>query len=171
MTRPSESTTEARFDRLNAYLDGELPTDERTRVEQELAADRTLQSDFKQLQRAWDLLDVLPRADVDAGFTRSTVEMISLNAADELTAVEQTLPRRRWIDGLLIASGAAVAAVAGYLAIAALQPRPDEALLQDLPVVERIDLYGRAEHGTTADFLRTVRDKKLLPPPSIGDVR
>ncbi len=168
MTAPSNASD--RFDRLNAYLDGELPTDERALVEQDLASDQRLHADFRQLQRAWDLLDALPRSDVGAGFTRSTVEMIALDAADELATLEAIAPRRRWIDPVLMIAAAAVAGAAGFLALDALRPRPDDALLRDLPVVRRIDVYGRAEHGTSVDFLRAVRDRKLLPSTKNADV-
>jgi hypothetical protein len=151
-----------RIERLNAYLDGELSADDRSRLEQELADDPQLQRALQGLQRAWDLLDSLPRSEVGDGFAQSTVEMIAVSAADELTAVDKPPPRRVWLDRMLAAAGVAVAAVAGYIVVDALRPPADEALVRDLPVIERIDLYGRSEQGTSVEFLRAVHDKKLL---------
>lgn len=160
MTAPSDTST--RLDRLNAYFDGELAAEERKQVERDLAADHALQDEFRRLQRAWDLLDALPRSDVGANFTRSTVEMIAFDAAEEIATIEATVPRRRWIDRALLTIGAVVAGAAGYLACTALLPHADDALLRDLPVVERMEIYGRAEHDVSVEFLRLVRDRKLL---------
>lgn len=147
---------------LNAYLDGEVDAEERTRIEQALADDTRLQSDFQRLQRAWDMLDVLPRADVGTGFTQMTVEMIALDAKKQLAAVQKVAPRRNWIDRVLIAGGVATAAIAGFFLVDTLSARPDDAVLHDLPVLERLDLYGRTEPGENADFIRQLRDKKVL---------
>jgi anti-sigma factor RsiW len=149
-------------ERLNAYLDGELSAHDRSELERELADDPQLQTALRGLQRAWDLLDSLPRSEVGEGFSQSTVEMIAVSAADELSTVQTPPPRRVWLDRLLAGAGALVAALAGYIVVDALRPRADHALIRDLPVIERIDLYGRAEQGMTVDFLRALRDQKLL---------
>lgn len=152
---------------LNAYLDGELEAEERTKVEQALADDTRLQSDFQRLQRAWDMLDMLPRADVGTDFTQHTVEMIAHDAEKQLASVQNIVPRRRWIDRLLLVGGAATAATAGFLLVDALRTRPDDAALRDLPVIEKLDLYGRTEPGEDAEFFRNLRDRKvqLTPKP------
>lgn len=148
--------------RLNAYLDGEVDADERTRIEQALADDTKLQSDFQRLQRAWDLLDVLPRADVGAGFTQLTVEMIAHDAEHQLAVAQKVAPRRNWIDRFLLAGGIAVAAVAGYFVVDAVSPRPDDAVLQDLPVLQGLDRYGRTEPGENAEFFRRLNESRIL---------
>ena len=160
-----------RIERLNAYLDGELSAEDRNQLERDLADDPRLQSELQGLQRAWDLLDSLPRSEVGDGFAQSTVEMIAVSAADELTAVRTPPPRRVWFDRLLAAAGAAVAAVAGFIVVDAVRSRADEALVRDLPVIERIDTYGRSEQGTTVDFLRTLHDKKLFDNLPTDDAR
>lgn len=147
---------------LNAYLDGEVDADERTRIEQALADDTRLQSDFQRLQRAWDLLDVLPRADVGTGFTQSTVEMIAHDAEHQLAVVKKVAPRRNGIDRMLLLCGTATAAIAGFLLVDSLRARPDDAMLRDLPVLERLDQYGRTEPGENAEFFRQLRDRKVL---------
>ncbi|MCE9607338.1 MAG: zf-HC2 domain-containing protein [Planctomycetia bacterium] len=151
---------------LNAYLDGEVDGEERTRIEQALADDTRMQHDFQRLQRAWDLLDVLPRADVGTGFTQMTVEMIALDAKQQLAAVQKVVPRRTWIDRLLIAGGVATAGVAGFFLVDALRTRPDDTMLRDLPVLERLDLYGLTEPGENAEFFRQLRDRRVLAEPA-----
>lgn len=163
LPRDSEAGAEGDvLTQLNAYLDGELDADERTRIEQALADDTHLQSDFQRLQRAWDLLDVLPRADVGTEFTQQTVEMIAHDAEKQLAVVQKVVPRRNWIDRLLLIGGAATAAAAGYLVVDALRGRPDDATLRDLPVLEKLDLYGRTEPGENAAFFRQLRDRQVL---------
>lgn len=146
---------------LNAYLDGELEADERTKIEQALADDTRLQSDFQRLQRAWDMLDMLPRADVGTDFTQHTVEMIAHDAEKQLAVVQNVVPRRKWIDRMLLIGGAATAAAAGFLLVDALRTRPDDAALRDLPVLEKLDLYGKTEPGEDAEFFRNLRDRKV----------
>lgn len=146
---------------LNAYLDGELEADERTRIEQALADDTRLQGEFQRLQRAWDLLDVLPRADVGTDFTQHTVEMIAHDAERQLATVQKVVPRRKWIDRVLLVGGAATAAIGGFLLVDTLRSRPDDAALRDLPVLKKLDYYGRTEPGEDAEFFRNLRDRKL----------
>jgi anti-sigma factor RsiW len=151
-----------RVELLNAYLDCELTPDERSRLEQDLAEDPRLQGELRRLQRAWDLLDALPRTEVGGTFAQSTIEMIAVSAAGDLHTTTAGPGRRVWFDWLLAAAGIAVATVAGYIVVDAVRPRADDALIRDLPVIERIDLYGRAEKGTSVEFLRTLHEKKLL---------
>ncbi|MBL9090267.1 MAG: hypothetical protein JNL96_03530 [Planctomycetaceae bacterium] len=159
------STAEAR-ERLNAYLDGELQAEERSDIERDLAADAELQDEFRRLQRAWDLLDELPRADVNASFTQSTVEMIALDTADEIAAT-QAKPRGALLDRWLIAGGVLAAAIGGFLAVDAWRGRPDDALLRDLRVIENIDLLGRTEPGETGEFFRKLEEHRVrLPLPN-----
>jgi anti-sigma factor RsiW len=68
---------------LVAYLDGELDMDSNRRVERRLAHDATFRRQLRELQQSWDLLDHLPRADVDESFTESTIAMVALRTSDD----------------------------------------------------------------------------------------
>lgn len=160
-TSDDDSAAPEVLTQLNAYLDGELEPDERTQIEQALADDTHLQSDFQRLQRAWDMLDMLPRADVGTDFTQHTVEMIAHDAERQLATVRKVEPRRNWIDRMLLVGGATVAAAAGFLIVDAVRSRPDDAALRDLPVLEKLDVYGRTEPGENAEFFRNLRDRKV----------
>lgn len=156
------------FGDLHAYLDGELAPEERGRFEQRLSSDSQLQAELHRQQRAWDLLDALPRSDVGAKFTQSTVEMIALDAAADLTTAE-TRPRHRWMDLALLGGGVLAAALGGFLLVDALRPHADDALLNDLSVITHLDDYGRTEPGETADFFRSLNAAKVSLPEERGD--
>jgi anti-sigma-K factor RskA len=147
------------YEQLVAYLDGELDTETSRQVEQRLAEDLEYQHELRHLQRAWDLLDELPRAEVSETFTQTTVEMVALSAARELETTEgQRVQRGR----LLWASGVAslvAAALLSYLGWSAWLARPNRQLLRDLPVIEAVELYRVADD---VEFLRQLRDAGLF---------
>jgi anti-sigma factor RsiW len=124
---------------LVAYLDGELDSTASLEIERCLAAEPRVQQELQQLQQTWDLLDRLPRAEVDAKFTRSTVEMIAVVAEEETTRdhVGAAVRRRRWGQ----ATGLLIAAAAGFILARIVWPEPNQQLLQDLPVVENLEAY------------------------------
>ncbi|MBL9094257.1 MAG: hypothetical protein JNL96_23760 [Planctomycetaceae bacterium] len=163
--RNSELSTDASDQQaeLHAYLDGELAPDERSRFEQRLAADSQLQAELHRQQRAWDLLDALPRSDVSAKFTQTTVEMIALDAEKELATAEAK-PDHRWFDLGLLTGGVLAAALGGFLLTDAIRPRPDDELLRNLPAVRDLDDLGRTEPGETAEFFRSLQAAKISFP-------
>ena len=149
-------------DELTAYLDGELDAASVRRVEERLARDTAYRGQLQKLERTWDLLDRLPRADVGEKFTKSTLEMVAVAAAKEADEVNRTLPKlkqRQRMAGVI----AMVAALAvGYAIGRQAWPDPNEALLRDLPVIENIDLFYQVED---ADFLRELDREHLFEEP------
>ena len=87
MSVPSEADRTEMLERLTAYLDGELDAADASEVERRLSAEPTWAAELQRLQRAWDLLDRLPRAEVGANFTHTTVEMIAVEAEDHYLRV------------------------------------------------------------------------------------
>ena len=156
---PSAALTET----LVAYLDGELPEGAARDVEQSLANDPTVRAEVEQLNRAWELLDLLPRPTVSADFSSRTLS--TLHAADvpEFAPTEllKQSPARRfglpplvaWAAGLLLV-GVLSFAVARRVA----RPYADP-LLDDLPVIENFDVYR--EIGDV-EFLRELQRKGPL---------
>ncbi|HTU27111.1 MAG TPA: hypothetical protein VMF30_17015 [Pirellulales bacterium] len=145
-------------DELIAYLDGELDPAASQQVEQRLKSDPAYRQALGQFERSWDMLDRLPRSTVGENFTRSTLEMVSLAAAED----KQDSPRRVWFDRRTLASIVLVVAIAmllGYAGGRAIWPDPNRDLLGDLPILEDLDLY---EQAGSIDYLRKLADTGLF---------
>jgi hypothetical protein len=130
-THPSEE--------LVAYLDGELGAAESRRVERLLADDARVRVELQRLDRTWELLDGLPRAQVDPAFTRSTVEMIAVSLSEE--AERQKTPSRRWRKRWLVSGAMLLAAVAGAWIGGKFVSLRNQRLLDDLSVLEHLEAY------------------------------
>jgi anti-sigma factor RsiW len=131
-------------EQLNAYLDGELDADEVLAVESRLATDADYRGRLQQLQRTWDMLDALPAAHSSPSFTESTLELVFQNAATEL--------RRRnnkwwvWPVRITVLLAVPLATVLASFQISRYaQQAPNRRLVKDLPVIENVFVYERAD--------------------------
>lgn len=155
----SPDARERLAEELVAYLDGELDGKASQDVERRLAASEECRRELRQLQRAWDLLDELPRAQVSDTFTQTTVELVVHSAQHQQQACQTRDARRRrwtWIAG---GGGLVASTLAGYLAVAGYLARPNDQLLQDLPVIENLDRYEVAD---SVAFLQQLRNTGLF---------
>src|SRR5262249_44099703 len=78
-TKPDSATTHPRADAtegLVAYLDGELDSKAAESMATRLSLDPTLRAEADALQRAWDVLDILPRPQPSAAFATRTVSQV-----------------------------------------------------------------------------------------------
>jgi hypothetical protein len=86
---PGEDSIDADAELLTAYIDNELADNLRIDVQNRLADDPSFRRELQELQRTWDMLDVLPATPVDPNFTRSTLELVN---ADQLaTATHKSI--------------------------------------------------------------------------------
>jgi hypothetical protein len=136
---------------LVAYLDGELPPEESRLVEQRLAADEDYRQQLRELDQAWEALNVLPANTVDDGFARTTIELATVAAADDLsahTAIASRETRRhmRW----WIAAAIAAAAI-GFAGTRTFWPDSNNVLLADLPLIKQVDALADI---SSIEFLR-----------------
>lgn len=155
----SYSADDSVYEQLVAYLDGELDAESSLEVERRLAADEDFRRELQQLQRAWDMLDELPRAEVSESFTQTTVEMVVLSAEQELTAAKSVARRRRRVWSW-VGFGSLVAAIlVDFAAVQFLLTRPNEQLVRDLPVIENVELYRVADN---IDYLRELHESGLF---------
>jgi anti-sigma factor RsiW len=144
---------------LVAYLDGELEPAAAEAVEKRLASDPAYRQRLHDLQRAWDLLDALPRTEASAAFTSSTLEMVAVQAESAVVLAERRRRRLRWLLGAAVSGGMIASSLLGWTLGHRLWPSPDEPLLRDLPVVERLDEYLLAED---IEFLRLLDQEGLF---------
>jgi hypothetical protein len=161
---------------LVAYLDGELDPKAAESVATRLTLDPRLRAEADALQRAWDILDVLPRPQPSAAFaTRTLSQVIPLPPSQSGTqiltpsgpaAVTMTaLPAPRpgagfWLGSALLVL---VAGLGGFLGHRALTPPPkaDDPPLEDVPLMKNLRLYRNVDD---LDYL-----KKLDSPELFGD--
>ena len=144
---------------LVAYLDGELDPDICREIERRLSEDSRFRRRLVQHQRAWDLLDAIPRAEVDSSFTHTTVEMVAVSVAEEVQQVQQRTRRRRRLLAVSAAACTVAAAFAGYAVTSAILSAPDRQLVKDFPILENLDAYRYAE---SIEFLRALEREGLF---------
>lgn len=159
MNTPPPNSRDALVEQLSAYLDGELDPQESREVERLLARDEQARQELQRLERAWALLDQLPRVELTGEFIQSTVEMIALREVEELQSITQPSAVRPW----LVRIGAAVAIIFvasfAYLAVQHWLDRHNRQLLVDLPVIERMDAYRQIDD---VEFLRQLQAAGLF---------
>lgn len=166
-TEPQPAAAQAALvEQLVAYLDGELDSGARRVLEQRLAEDDQCRQTLRQLQRSWDLLDELPRAEADEAFTHSTLTIVTVAAKAE--ADRRVAARRRSVRiARGIAAGGAVAAcLAGYVVVSWFAERGNRQLLRDLPVVQQVDEY---RYAGNLEFLRMLEKEGLFVEEPISD--
>lgn len=148
---PAEETQEDFPADLVAYLDGELDAAQTRAVEDRLSSDADYRRQLRDLQRAWDLLDQLPTAEVDDTFTQTTLAMVAVSASEDVEQAQQRqvqMRRRWWWTGSIAAM---IAFAIGYVAVSMVVSRDNRRLLRDLPVIQRLDEYRYAD---SVEFLR-----------------
>jgi anti-sigma factor RsiW len=174
-TKPQpDDAPDARTEELVAYLDGELDPKAAEAMATRLSLDPRLRSEADALQRAWDILDVLPRPQPSAAFTTRTVSQAiptglsgtqALPAPDSAARTMPAVPVSRPGPGFWLGSAAVIllAGVGGYFGHRALAPPkagPDPPL-EDVTLMKNLRLYRNVDD---IDYL-----KKLDSPELFGD--
>jgi anti-sigma factor RsiW len=167
---PNEPTEE-----LVAYLDGELDPKAAESVATRLSLDPKLRAEADALQRAWEVLDVLPRPQPSAAFATRTVSQVvpvpggsgtQFLAPSGPAAVTMPMLSARWSGpGFWLASVVLIlaAGVAGYLGHRGLAPPKAVAdpPLEDVPLMKNLRLYRNVDD---VEYM-----KKLDSPELFGD--
>lgn len=153
---------------LVAYLDGELPSDERKDLESRLIAETSLRTRLQELQRGWDLLAYLPSPVPDEKLVRTTLELVvadltrdapelaqaaGLPDDDAVTRqrIGQSRSRRRWQTAAVFMIALVTALVAGSW-----RSRSTRLAQQnDLPIAIDMDAYAL---GTNFELFRELQD-------------
>ena len=159
MSEPNKQHDPNIDEELVAYLDGELDAEAVTRFESRLAEDTELHQKLQQHRRTWELLDELPRTDVDDQFTQTTVEMVAISVADQVENASRNDSLRAKLGWLIGGVVAVAASVVGYAWVASIVAAPNRQLVEDLRVIENLDEYRAVED---IEFLRALEREGLL---------
>jgi hypothetical protein len=144
---------------LVAYLDGELDAGASQQIEERLATDPQLRIRLQRLDRTWEMLDELESPQLGEVFAQSTLEMVTVAAAEEAERVQAEAPHRRRRRWAIVGGGLLAAAAAGFLVGALLAPDPNRELIRDLPVLENLDRYCQIDD---IEFLRMLQREGLF---------
>ncbi len=152
-------TSEQRAD-LVAYLDGELEESPSQEIDRILARSAVARHEVEALSRAWEMLDILPRPKASSTFTERTMSTLQLAEAPRNFSGHPLFAtiRRGSIAAVWLAALAG-SAVIGFLATSDWFPNPNRQLLEELPVVRRLDDYEEVE---SLEFLRQLDQSGLL---------
>lgn len=161
-------SNESLQEELTAYLDGELASEQRRRVEDRLAREPEYRAELQRMQRAWDLLEKLPRATVDDSFARTTIEMVAVAAAEEARTQALAIPRQRRLRALVGTAAIAAATLLGFGVGVRAWPNKNRQLLRDLPVIENFERY---RHVESMEFLQMLKDARLFDEEAADDAR
>lgn len=137
---------------LIAYLDGELPDESASAVENSLVNDASVRRDVEQLTRTFDLLDLLPTSKASDGFAEKTLTAIRTQArvpdsesvADDVPVGQPSnLPRTaiQWGLRAVALLGLMFVAVVGFNGSFHQGSKPIDELLSELPLIQRLDQY------------------------------
>ncbi|HKB41473.1 MAG TPA: hypothetical protein VKD72_33915 [Gemmataceae bacterium] len=171
-----ESAESAATEELVAFLDGELDPKASEAFTTRLSLDPKLRAKADALQRAWEILDVLPRPQPSSSFaTRTLSQAIPIPAPSGTQVVpypgqafpSASLPAQRPGAGFWLTSAVVVlaAAVGGYFGHRAFAPAPKPATpdppLEDVTLMKNLRLYRNVDD---MDHL-----KKLDTPELFGE--
>jgi anti-sigma factor RsiW len=170
--------SEGASEELTAYLDGELDPRAAESLATRLSLDPKLRAEAEALQRAWDILDILPRPQPSSAFATRTISQVipvpgsisgaHTEALSGAVAPTMAVPAaRRPGPGFWVGSAALIvaAAVGGYFVRGELAPAPKPVTpdppLEDVTLMKNLRLY---RHVDDMDYLQ-----KLDSPELFGD--
>ncbi len=154
-------STEIR-DSLVAYLDNELDDDETAKIDHLLTRNAVARHEVEALTRVWDLLDVLPKVSASREFSEKTLATIRFQPASITKPIESFAwfeAIKTWLQRGLAAIVIASLAYAGFQVSQRLVPDRNRQLLEELPLIERLDLYREAG---SSEFVKELRASHLM---------
>ena len=144
-------------EQLVAYLDGELDAASARQIEASLAEDHVLRNRLHELDGTWQLLSQLATDAASRDFTRTTLELVA--AADEAAQRSVKSPHRRLGRAAVAVGGLLLSAVFGFLVVAAVRPDPNRQLIEELPILERLEQFRAVGN---LEFLAALRQARLF---------
>ena len=159
MPDKQEKTESISEEQLVAFLDGELDEHTATRIRQALETDPELRGRLESLSGAWDMLDQLKQPQVKTDFTESTMELVALAAQSDINQSRTFWKIERLRRYATLAAALFAAGLIGFFGGALFRPDPNRQLLEDLPVVQRLDEYRQID---SIEFLHKLHKSELF---------
>lgn len=150
------STHISTVDPMVVYLDGQLDDQQRKQLEDKLLVDDQARQHLAELQKSWDALDALPRAQCSQSFTESTVKLVVKDA------IQLKAKTNRWRQPMRLAVGATVVLASlliGYVSMHHWLTAEDRQLLQDMELIENWEKY---EAVGDLPFLKRLEQEDLF---------
>ena len=148
---------------LTAYLDGELDEEATQELEDRLGRDAKLRAELATMQKTWGMLDFLPKATPSANFTHRTIDRLTLEGRSTQTGKMRVSwsPRRiaTWVIACAFALAVGYGTSWGYRQYFTRPIDPDEALVHDLRLLERLKAYDTVED---IEFLKALDQPDLF---------
>lgn len=155
--------TDEEREALTAYLDGELDDAAEQDLETRLSQDPKLRAELDTMKQTWGMLDYLPQARPTSDFTNRTMDRLTLEGRASQSTVVVARDRRRralgWTIAAVVALAVGVAASAGYRRYVEKPIDPDETVVRNLRLLERLPAY---EHVDDLGFLKSLDDPDLF---------
>lgn len=141
---------------LVAYLDGELSDVESESLELQMREDQQTRTQLQQYDRVWNALDHLSKATVDDNFARTTIEMATVEARQDMAAQTAMLPIRKRNYRLKLAGMAVAATLLGFALLSFLLPSENRTLYANLPLISQLEAYSEVRD---IEFLRKLNQE------------
>ncbi len=149
---------------LVAYLDDELPVEERQALEKRLSEERMLQEMLARLEENWRLLDLLERDESNRELVETTMNLVALQAEESITSP----PRKRRLRTSLYACLYISALLLCFFLAFFWGKRAgdkNQVLRKALPVIEQLDLYLPFLEEDS-ELLQLLAERRLFLPTS-----
>ena len=132
-------------EQLVAYLDGELDAEAVRRIEERLAAEPEVREALSRLERTWDMLDELGSTPVGDGFTRTTLEMVTVAAEEDVQHALAAAPVRNDAAGGSLGRAFLRLPRPGFWRPTWHCQIPTVNCCEDLPLLENLEEYSRVD--------------------------
>ena len=145
---------------LVAYLDGELPDGKAQQIDQVLARSEVAWHEVEALARTWEMLDVLPTPKAPPEFTART--MTTLKVAEtpfDITEQAWFMPLKRVALVVIWMVALGLSGWGGFRITNEWVGNSSRQMLEDLPTLQRLDLYQEVE---STDFLDRLQKGRLF---------
>ncbi len=150
---------------ITAYLDGELTGEALDNIEKRLASDTAFRSRLQDLDQGWMLLNELPQSEVHQNFAATTVEMVALHeqrpeSVKHGGSAGQLIQQWAFVGFAVLAACLAgfivSTTIAALLSASGLLKSHNDAVLENLPILQNLDKYKLAENIAFVQAIRHI---------------